>query len=138
MAQALTLDSIFTNMANRAAINASQYPQASERYLRMALKAQANSRATMEALARMHQPREQTVKHVTVHEGGQAVVADTFHTHPGGRHGNYEDQPHDQGASGTALPSANPIGQPMSFASNAGKETVQATRRQGNWGPEAK
>ncbi|OYU35259.1 MAG: hypothetical protein CFE35_09710 [Novosphingobium sp. PASSN1] len=43
------------------------------RYMRLALKAQAACRSTLEALARLHQPREQTVKHVHVSEGGQAV-----------------------------------------------------------------
>jgi hypothetical protein len=56
------------------------YSQATERYARLALKAQANCRATLEALARLQQPREQTVKHVHINQGGQAVVADHFHT----------------------------------------------------------
>lgn len=60
-------------------MNLGEYPQAMERYTRLALKAQGNCRATLEALAKLHQPREQTVKHVHVNEGGQAVVADHFH-----------------------------------------------------------
>ena len=126
MAQALTLDSIFTNMANRAAINASQYPEACERYLRMALKAQANSRATMEALARMHQPREQTVKHVTVHEGGQAVVADHIHQHEGVADGKSRDQCH---AFQTALPCPDPLGSGVPLTSGEGAEAVPHARR---------
>lgn len=38
-------------------------------------------RATLEALAKLHQPREQTVKHVHVNEGGRAIVADQIHQH---------------------------------------------------------
>ncbi len=34
-------------------------------------------------LAKLHQPREQTDRHVHVNEGGQAVVADHFHHHAG-------------------------------------------------------
>jgi hypothetical protein len=79
-AQAHSLDAMFTEMARRAAMNMGDYIQASERYARLALKAQANSRATLEALVRLHQPREQIVKHVHVNEGGQAVVADNFHS----------------------------------------------------------
>ena len=51
--------------------------------MRLALKAQSACRSTLEALARLHQPREQIVKHVHVNQGGQAVVADHFHNQPG-------------------------------------------------------
>lgn len=61
-----------------------QYPDAAERYMRLALKAQAACRSTLDALARLHQPREQTVKHVHVSDGGQAAVADHFHQNTGG------------------------------------------------------
>lgn len=83
--QALSLDALFTEMARRSGMNMGQYPDAADRYMRLALKAQAACRSTLEALARLHQPREQTVKHVHVNEGGQAVVADQFHHHAGGR-----------------------------------------------------
>lgn len=82
-AQAITLDSMFTELARRAALNMGEYMDASERYGRLALKAQSNCRATLEALAKLHQPREQTVRHVHVNEGGQAVIADQFHHHAG-------------------------------------------------------
>lgn len=51
----------------------------------MAMKAQSNARTTIEALTKLHQPREQTVRHVHVNQGGQAVVADQFHHHAGGQ-----------------------------------------------------
>src|SRR5258705_590128 len=82
-AQAITLDSMFTELARRAALNMGEYINAAERYGRLALKAQGNCRATLEALTRQHQPREQTVRHVHVNEGGQAVIADQFHQHTG-------------------------------------------------------
>ncbi len=84
-AQAVALDSMFAELARRAASNMGEYMDASERYGRLALRAQANCRTTLEALAKLHQPREQTVRHVHVNEGGQAVVADHFHNHPGGK-----------------------------------------------------
>lgn len=84
LSQAITLDAMFTELARRAAINMGEYMDASEKYGRLALKAQSNCRATLDALAKLHQPREQTVRHVHVNEGGQAVVADHFHHHPGG------------------------------------------------------
>jgi hypothetical protein len=84
-AQAITLDSMFAELARRAALNMGEYINAAERYGRLALKAQSNCRATLEALAKLHQPREQTVRHVHVNEGGQAVIADQFHNHAGGQ-----------------------------------------------------
>ena len=81
-AQALTLDPMFTEPARRSAANMGEYMEAAERYARLALKAQAASRATFEALAELHQPREQTVRHVHVkNEGGKAVIADHLHNH---------------------------------------------------------
>src|SRR3546814_5532823 len=74
--QAISLDALFTDMARRSGNNMGHYPDAADRYMRLALKAQAACRSTLEALARLHQPREQTVKHVHVNEGGQAVVAE--------------------------------------------------------------
>jgi hypothetical protein len=128
-AQASTLDVIFAEMARRMAINAADYPRAMERYGRLALKAQASSRATMEALIKLHQPREQTVRHVHVNEGGQAVVADQFHHHAGGS-GNAKtaEQPHatGTGAAGgsTALPSPDPFGKAVPIASGEGKPAL--------------
>lgn len=83
-AQAVTLDNMFTEFARRAALNMGEYVNATETYARLAIKAQGHCRTTLEALAKLHQPREQTVRHVHVNEGGQAVVADQFHHHAGG------------------------------------------------------
>ncbi|WP_445191780.1 HGGxSTG domain-containing protein [Sphingomonas sp. Tas61C01] len=74
---------MFTELAPRAATNMGEYPEASERYGRLAFKAQSNCRTTLNALAKLHQPREQTVRHVHVSEGGRAIVADHFHKHEG-------------------------------------------------------
>jgi hypothetical protein len=83
-AQAMSLDTIFTELARRSSEHLSDHPQAADRYMRLALKAQSNGRAALEALVKLHQPREQIVKHVHVGEGAQAVVADEFHHHVGG------------------------------------------------------
>ena len=93
-AQAMSLDTMFTELARRAELNMIDYPQASERYMRLALKAQSNSRATLEALAKLHQPREQVVKHIHVNEGGQAVIADQFNSHRGIENGQSNGRPH--------------------------------------------
>lgn len=96
--QALALDAMFAEFARRSAMNMGDYINASERYGRLALKAQSNCRATLEALAKLHQPREQTVRHVYVNEGGQAVVADHFHNHRGaGENAESNEQSHAKG-----------------------------------------
>lgn len=136
MAQALTLDSIFTEYARVALANLGKHMDASERYMRLALKAQSNSRATLEALAKLHQPREQTVRHVHVNEGGQAVIADQFHHHAGGQQ-NAEavKQPHAPGpvAAGTVstLPCPDPHGQAVPIPGSEGQDAVPDARRQG-------
>lgn len=93
-AQSFALNSIFTEMTRRAALNMGEYIGASETYMRLALKAQAQSRQAIEALDRMANGREQTVRHIHVdNRGGQAVIADTVQT--GGRDNDKADkQPH--------------------------------------------
>jgi hypothetical protein len=132
-AQALSLDAIFTEMSRRAAINMGDYLNASERYARLAFKAQANCRATLEALAKLHQPREQTVRHVHVNDGGQAIVADEFHQH---QHGGSENdktvkQSDATGAAGycAALPSPDPHGNGVPISSSARETSLQDARR---------
>lgn len=56
MVQAHTLDAIFNNLACRAALNAGEYLGACETYLRLALKAQSQCRATLETLAEIKNP----------------------------------------------------------------------------------
>ncbi|MBK8273248.1 MAG: hypothetical protein IPK89_09960 [Sphingomonadales bacterium] len=112
--QAVTLDTIFVEMARRMAINMREYLGATETFGRIAMKAQAQSRATLEALAKLHQPREQTVRHVHVNEGGQAVIADQFHNHSGGtENGETGKQVHEQGTCGPALLGTDPRGNGM-------------------------
>ena len=55
--QAQTLNIMFTELARRAALNMGEHLEATETYLRLALKAQAQSRATVEALAEIKSPR---------------------------------------------------------------------------------
>jgi peptidyl-tRNA hydrolase len=124
-AQAVTLDAMFTELARRSANNITKHVDAAERYGRLALKAQANSRATLEALVKLHQPREQTVRHVHVNEGGQAVIADHFHNHRGeAENGKSDEQSHATGQSGTsaALPRPDANGNGMPVASRKRSE----------------
>lgn len=100
-AQAITLDAMFAELARRCATNMSDYINASERYGRLAMKAQTACRSTLEVLVKLHQPREQTVRHVHVNEGGQAVVADQIHHHrEEGHNAKSDEQSHATGAAG--------------------------------------
>jgi len=131
LAQALTLDAIFTETARRMASNMGEYLQATELYARIAMKAQAGSRATIEALAKLHQPREQTVRHVHVNEGAQAVIADQFHHHTGGsENGQIGEQPHAKGAPGPALSGPDPLGEAVPIACDQGQGAMPDARRQ--------
>lgn len=128
-AQALTLDAVFTEMLSRATSNIGKYPDAMERYMRLAMKAQAQSRATLEALAKLHQPREQVVRHVHVYEGGQAVVAEHLHMHgPGAQNAGSVEQPHEQRARGATLPSPNSLGNGMPVSGDV-ERSMSHTRR---------
>ena len=130
-AQILTLDTMFTEFARRAAMNMGEYLDAAERYARLGMKAQSNCRATIETLAKLHQPREQTVKHVHVNEGGQAVVADHFHHQAGGTQiAKTNEQSHAAGPAGerTALPSPDPLGSALPVSGRAGAEAVPNAR----------
>ena len=100
--------------------------------MRLALKAQSASRSTLEALAKLHQPREQTVKHVHVNSGGQAVVADAIHQHTGGaENAKTIEQSHATGSDGTiaALPSPDPFGNGVPIPSCEGQAAMQDARR---------
>jgi hypothetical protein len=129
-AQAHVLDTLFTDMAMRSRENMGEYLDASERYMRLALRAQANCRATLEALAKLHQPREQTVKHVQVNEGGQAIVADQI-TQQGGENGKSVKQSHATKAAGESatLLSHDSQGNGVPIASREGQEALQDARR---------
>lgn len=132
MSQAVTLDALFTEALRRMTCNMGEHLGAMEIYARIALKAQAQSRATLEALAKLYQPREQTVRHVHVNEGGQAIVADQFHHHTGGmQNGKSDKQSHATGGAGTspALPCQDTDGIGMPIASGEGPEAMPSPRR---------
>ena len=131
-AQAVVLDTMFTELAHRAQGNVGRSLEGAERYARLALKAQANCRATLEALAKLHQPREQTVKHVHVNEGGQAIVADHIHQNTGGReNGKNSEQSHATGPAGEcpALLGADPQGNGVPIPGGDGPQAVPDARR---------
>ncbi len=120
-AQALSLDAMFTEMVRRAGNHMSVHPEGMERYMRLALKAQSACRTSLEALAKLHQPREQTVKHVYVSDGGQAVIADQFHQHAGGvKNGKPVEQSHATLGDCATLPRADSLREAMPIACREG------------------
>lgn len=99
VAQMATLATVFTDFLKRAASNMGQYPQAFERYMNFALKAQASCRNTAETLARIKRGGKQSMQITHVHTGGQAIVASSVET-GGLRGGNVRtiEQSHEQAA----------------------------------------
>ena len=107
--QAMALQTIFTNLARRSAMNAGEYINAADTYMRLALKAQSQCRSTLETLAEIKNPRPISfVKQANIANGpqqvnnGQATGAGNFQTSEnellGHQHGNYLDT----GAQGTS------------------------------------
>ena len=73
-AQAHALDTIFANLARRAAANMGEgYLQASDTYMRLALRAQAQCRATLETLATIKNPPVVFAKQANIAAGHQQV-----------------------------------------------------------------
>jgi len=79
IAQAHTLDAIFNNFARRAALNAGEYMNACEVYLRLALKAQSQCRTTLETLATIKNPQPLAfVRQANISHGPQQVNNESF------------------------------------------------------------
>lgn len=134
--QASSLNAIFMELARRAGANMGEYINAAQIYMRLALKAQAQCRSTIESLDRLVNGHEQTVKHVHVGQGGQAVVADHIHQHTGGQeNAKNSEQPHATGTGdigrSPALPGPDPFGNGVPIPSREGQPAMQNARRQG-------
>ena len=72
-AQATALNAIFGELARRSAANLGEYINAADRYLRLALKAQAQCRATVETLAAIKNPPVVFAKQANIAAGPQQV-----------------------------------------------------------------
>ena len=73
VAQAHSLDAIFNRLAGRAAVNMAEHPQAMEIFLRMALRAQSQCRATIEALAAIKNPPVIYARQANIANGPQQI-----------------------------------------------------------------
>lgn len=72
--QAVALNAIFSEMARRAAVNMGEHLGATETYMRLALKAQSQCRATVETLAAMKNPPVVFARQANINHGGQLQV----------------------------------------------------------------
>jgi hypothetical protein len=70
--QAQTLQAIFANMVRRSSLNVGQCMDATETYMRLALKAQSQCRATLETLAIMRNPQPY-IRQTNIATGHQQV-----------------------------------------------------------------
>lgn len=73
VSQAHSLNAIFTELARRSALNMGEYIDASEKYMRLALKAQAQCRATIETLATLKNPPVVIARQANISAGPQQV-----------------------------------------------------------------
>ena len=82
IAQAHTLDALFAKLTSRATLNMGEYLDAAERYLRLALRAQNQCRATLETLATIKNPPVLFAKQANIAHGPQQVNnASNTHAH---------------------------------------------------------
>ncbi|MFZ1621300.1 hypothetical protein [Dokdonella sp.] len=72
-AQAVSLNTLFAALANRAAMNMGEHIDATEIYLKLALRAQTQCRATIEALAEIKNPPMVFAKQANIAQGPQQV-----------------------------------------------------------------
>ncbi len=71
--QAFALDAIFCSLARRAQLNMGEYINAADRYMRLALKAQGQCRATLETLAAIKNPPMVFAKQANIAQGPQQI-----------------------------------------------------------------
>ena len=74
--QAVALNAIFAELARRAALNMGEHLAAAEAYMRLALKAQTQSRATIETLANIKNPPTVFARQANIAHGPQLVHND--------------------------------------------------------------
>jgi hypothetical protein len=79
MAQAVTLNAMFTQLANQSI--QSQYVEHLDRYMRLALKAQGQCRATLETLAAIKNPPTVFARQANIAQGLQQVATACFQRH---------------------------------------------------------
>lgn len=72
--QAAALNAMFAELARRAGLNMGEHLGAAETYMRLALKAQSQCRATLETLAAIKSPPVVFARQANINNGGQQQV----------------------------------------------------------------
>ena len=86
--QAVSLNAIFNELAKRSLLHMNEHLQATEIFMRLALKAQAQCARTIEVLATMKNPQVIFAKQANIANGNQQVnngnlATTSSHAHPG-------------------------------------------------------
>jgi len=92
-AQAMTLNTIFTQLTQRAHSNMGEHLDAADRYLRLALKAQSQCRATVETLTVMKNPPTVFARQANIAHGPQQINNAGAPPTLGSRAGNSDSEP---------------------------------------------
>ena len=93
-AQGVVLNTIFTELARRSMLNMGEHLDAADRYMRLALKAQGQCRATIETLALMKNPPTVFARQANIAHGPQQVNNGTpVPPQAPSRAGNQESEP---------------------------------------------
>ncbi len=97
VAQAVALNSMFAELARRAAMNMGEHLQATDTYLRLALRAQAQARATLETLGELKNPPVLiAARQANINNGGQQLVNNAEMVYPSpGRAEELRSQPNE-------------------------------------------
>lgn len=118
--QVVAVNAMFARMMGKATENMGHHLEATDRYFRLAMKAQAQTRATVETLAKMLSPREQIVKHIHIdNRNGQAVIAENVQRRGNGI-GENDTQPRAIDAPCPPVPCSDPFGEAVPVASRPG------------------
>lgn len=81
--QAVALNTVFAEMARRAALSAGKYLEVTDTYMKLALRAQSQCRATLEALATIKNPPVVYAKQANIAHGHQQVNNSAAVVHAG-------------------------------------------------------
>jgi hypothetical protein len=94
-AQATSLDTIFNELARRSCMNMGEHLSATETYMRLALKAQAQCARTIEVLAAMKNPPVVFAKQANITNGNQQINNGSLPTNNPAHAGKNINQPNE-------------------------------------------